>query len=101
MRKKVSDITDEDFYSLKISLIWQYFKSESFAFWMICAYLFLEYVRPKSIYPAIDFLPWTQLAVIGALLGCFTDKTIKWVSSSINILLILFLIIIVVIIIFI
>jgi O-antigen ligase len=94
MRKKVSDITDEDFYSLKMSLIWKYFKSESFAFWMICAYLFFEYVRPQSIYPAIDFLPWTQLAVIGALLGCFTDKTIKWVSSSINILLILFLIII-------
>jgi O-antigen ligase len=94
MRKNVSDITDEDFYSLKIGLIWQHFKSESFAFWMICAYLFFEYVRPQSIYPAIDFLPWTQLAVIGALLGCFTDKTIKWVSSSINILLILFLVII-------
>jgi probable O-glycosylation ligase (exosortase A-associated) len=94
MRKKVSDITDENFYSLKISLIWQHLKSESFAFWMICVYLFLEYVRPQSIYPAIDFLPWTQLAVIGALLGCFADKTVRWVSSSINILLILFLIII-------
>jgi O-antigen ligase len=94
MRKNVSDISDEDFYSLKIGLIWQHFKSESFAFWMICAYLFFEYVRPQSIYPAIDFLPWTQLAVIGALLGCFADKTIKWVSSSINTLQILFLIII-------
>lgn len=94
MRKNVSDISDEDFYSLKIGLIWQHFKSESFAFWMICAYLFFEYVRPQSIYPAIDFLPWTQLAVIGALLGCFADKTVRWVSSSINILLILFLIII-------
>lgn len=94
MRKKVNDITDEDFYSLKIGLIWQYFKSESFAFWMICIYLFFEYVRPQSIYPAIDFLPWTQMAVIGALLGCFADKTVRWVSSSVNVLLILFLIII-------
>lgn len=94
MRKKVNEITDEDFYSLKIGLIWQYFKSESFAFWMICVYLFFEYVRPQSIYPAIDFLPWTQMAVIGALLGCFTDKTVRWVSSSINVLLILFLIVI-------
>lgn len=94
MRKKANDITDEDFYSLKIGLIWQHFKSESFAFWMICAYLFFEYVRPQSIYPAIDVLPWTQLAVIGALLGCFLDKTVRWVSSSINVLLILFLIVI-------
>lgn len=94
MRKKANEITDEDFYSLKIGLIWQHFKSESFAFWMICAYLFFEYVRPQSIYPAIDVLPWTQLAVIGALLGCFLDKTVRWVSSSINVLLILFLIVI-------
>ncbi|SFM53546.1 O-antigen ligase [Marinobacter zhejiangensis] len=62
---------------------------------MICAYLFLEYVRPQSIYPAIDILPWTKLVVIGAILGCFTDKTVRWVSSSVNVLLIFFLLIIV------
>lgn len=61
---------------------------------MVCAYLFLEYVRPQSIYPAIDFLPWTQLAVLGAIAGCFTDKTVRWVSSPINKLIILFFIII-------
>jgi len=94
MRKKVREITDEDFYSLKIGMIWRYFKSESFAFWMICAYLFFEYVRPQSIYPAIDFLPWAQLTVIGAFLGCFADRTVRWVSSPANILLIIFLIII-------
>lgn len=94
MRKKIKEITDEDFYSLKAGMIWRYFKGESFAFWMICAYLFFEYVRPQSIYPVIDFLPWTQLTVIGALLGCFADRTVRWVSSSVNVLLIVFLIII-------
>lgn len=94
MRKQVKEIADEDFYSLKAGMIWRYFKRESFAFWMICAYLFFEYVRPQSIYPAIDFLPWTQLTVIGAFLGCFTDKTVRWVSSSVNVLLILFLVVI-------
>lgn len=92
MRKKVKEIADEDLYSLNIGKTWRYFKSESFAFWMICAYLFFEYVRPQSIYPAIDFLPWTQLTVIGALIGCFADRTVRWVSSSVNVLLILFLI---------
>lgn len=94
MRKKAREITDEDFYSLKIGMMWRYFKGESFAFWMICIYLGFEYVRPQSIFPVIDFLPWTQMAVIGAILGCFTDKTVRWVSSSVNVLLILFLIVI-------
>lgn len=92
MRKKVREIAEEDLYSLNIGLNWRYFKSESFAFWMICAYLFFEYVRPQSIYPTIDFLPWTQLTIIGAFVGCFADRTVRWVSSSVNVLLILFLI---------
>jgi len=92
--KKRNEISEEDIYALKFRAIWQYLKGESFAFWMICAYLFFEYVRPQSIYPAIDFLPWTQLTIIGAFLGCFTDKTVKWVSSAINKLLILFLLLI-------
>ncbi|MBL3556704.1 MULTISPECIES: O-antigen ligase family protein [Marinobacter] len=94
MRKKAKEITEEDLYSLNIGMNWRYLKSESFAFWMICMYLFFEYVRPQSIYPIIDFLPWTQLAIIGALVGCFADRTVRWVSSSVNVLLILFLILI-------
>jgi O-antigen ligase len=92
MRKKVREIAEEDLYSLNIGMNWRYLKSESFAFWMICAYLFFEYVRPQSIFPVIDFLPWTQLTIIGALVGCFTDRTVRWVSSSVNVLLVLFLI---------
>jgi len=92
--RKRHAVTDEDFYSLRVGPIWRHFKSESFAFWMVCAYLFLEYVRPQSIYPFIDFLPWTQLVVMGAILGCFTDKTVKWVSSPINVLLIVFLLLV-------
>lgn len=96
MRKKAREITDEDFYALNIKKMWQYFKGESFAFWMICAYLGFEYVRPQSIYPAIDIIPWTQLTLIGAILGSFTDRTVRWVSSPINGLLLLFLVLVVV-----
>ncbi|MEX2475908.1 O-antigen ligase family protein [Marinobacter sp.] len=81
---------DSDLYGLKVSAAWRQFRSESFAFWMICAYLFFEYVRPQSIYPVIDFLPWAQLLVVAALIGCFFDKTVTWVSSSINFLLVIF-----------
>lgn len=94
MVRKKKSISEEDLYSLKLSSIWQYFKGESFAFWMICAYLFFEYVRPQLIYPAIDFLPWTQIVLIGSILGCFSDKSVRWVSSSVNVLLIAFLFVI-------
>lgn len=94
MGRRNREVTDEEFYSLKVAPVWHHFKRESFAFWMICAYLFFEYVRPQSIYPVIDFLPWTQLVVLGAFFGCFMDKSVRWVSSPINVLLFLFLVII-------
>ena len=94
MVRRRQEVTDVDFYSLRVGRVWKYFAGESFAFWMVCGYLLVEYVRPQSLYPAIDFLPWTQLTVIGAILGCFTDKTIKWVSSPANKLLILLFLII-------
>lgn len=89
MVRRRREVTDEDFYSLRVVRVWKHFKSQSFAFWMVCGYLFFEYVRPQSLYPAIDFIPWTQLTVIGAILGCFIDKTVTWVSSPANKLLIL------------
>lgn len=43
------------------------------SFWFACTYLFLEYVRPQSIYPAIDVLPWAQLAVISTLVALLLE----------------------------
>lgn len=93
---KVKQFTDEDLFSLRPTKLWGYFKSESFAFWMICAYLFCEYVRPQSIMPSLDILPWTQLSILGALVGVIFDRTVKWIGSAINKLIILFLAIIIV-----
>jgi probable O-glycosylation ligase (exosortase A-associated) len=62
---------------------------------MICAYLFFEYVRPQSIIPSLDILPWTQITILGAIIGCFFDKTVRWVSSPVNVFIILFLLVIV------
>jgi len=88
-------ITLQDLFELRISTLWRYFKSESFAFWMICAYLFLEYFRPQSIYPQLAFLPWAQLAVLGAFVGCFSDKNVTWVKSSLNVWMLAFFIVII------
>lgn len=87
---KINQFTDEDLFSLQPGKLWGYFKSESFAFWMICTYLFFEYVRPQSIIPELDILPWTQLSVLGAFIGAILDKSVTWVSSAANKLIILF-----------
>lgn len=80
----------EDFYALRVKAIWKHFKSEHFSFWMICAYLFVEYVRPQSILPWLDFLPWAKVFVLGALVGWLADRNKKWVSSPINKWMVLF-----------
>lgn len=40
------------------SAIWASLRREPPAFWMLCAYIFVEYVRPQSAYPSLAILPW-------------------------------------------
>lgn len=94
MVKSKKEITIDSFYRLSIPSMWRYFKSETLAFWMICFYFFLEYVRPQSIYPVLDFLPWAQIALLGALFGCLIDKSVRWVSTQFNVWLIVFFVLI-------
>lgn len=47
---------------------------EHISFQLICVYFFFEYVRPQQIIPAIDILPWAQLAIMGAGLTWLTDN---------------------------
>lgn len=84
--------TVQDFYAFRIMNMWVYFISQHFSFWMICGYLFFEFVKPQALYPQIDFLPWAQLLLIGAMVGAFVDPTVKWVSSAANIYITLFFI---------
>lgn len=56
---------------------------------MVCFYLFFEYVRPQSIYPVLNFLPWTQISIIGAVIGYIFGREKGWVSSPVNKLLVL------------
>ena len=95
MRKaKPEDFKVEDFYFLKIKNMWKYFWSEHPAFWCICGYLFVEYFRPQSIYPAIDFLPWAQLFLVSAFVLSIIDPKSRTKLSLIHYLVILFSILI-------
>lgn len=80
----------QDFYAVKVGVLWSAFKQESPAFWWLCAYFFFEYIRPASIYPVLDILPWAQISLFFTLIYAIPDKNIKWVSSGANVLFILF-----------
>lgn len=91
MVKRPVEIPIEDLYALKPRAFWQQLKQEHFSFWMICTYLFVEYVRPQSIFPSIDVLPWAKVFLILSLIGRVMDRNTKWVSDPANIWLTLFL----------
>ena len=88
--------TIDDFYVFNAKNMWSYFKGQHYAYWMICCYLFFEFVRPQALYPGIDFLPWAQLFLMGSLVGMFADGTIKHVRSVANVYLVGFSILIVI-----
>lgn len=92
---KQNKIDIVDYYAVRPSLIWKGIKQEPPAFWWLCIYFLFEYVRPQSLYPAIDILPYTQISLLLACLYAFSDRSIKWVSNSGNILFILFILVVV------
>jgi O-antigen ligase len=85
----------EDIYALKFLSMWTHFKNESLAFWMICGYLFVEYVRPQSIYPAIDFLPWASVFLLGAAGAWMIDRKERWVRDPVNKWLMMYLVVLI------
>ncbi|MFQ3262053.1 O-antigen ligase family protein [Reinekea sp.] len=89
-KAKPEDFKVEDFYFLKIKTMWRYFWSEHPAFWCACGFLFFEYFRPQTIYPAIDILPWSQLFILGALGLSILDKKSFFKINYPTVLIVLF-----------
>jgi len=44
--------------------IWAFLRKQPASYWLVCAYVFIEYVRPQQIYPVIEGLPF-GMATIG------------------------------------
>jgi len=87
---KQKEVEISDFYAFNIGAIWRGFKQQSAAFWFLCVYVLFEYVRPQTLYPVVDILPWTQIALMMALVMAFLDRNAKWVSNPGNALLMTF-----------
>ncbi len=79
-------------YTLNPWALWSQFRKEHFAFWMICLYLIMEYVRPQSVYPGLDFLPWDKVFVGLAALAVPLDPQRCRVRDATNWWMTLFLV---------
>ena len=73
-----------EIYAFKIGSLWRALKAEHLSLWMLCSYFFFEYVRPQSLYPVLDVLPWAQLFLIGTLVAAILDPSARWVSNIQN-----------------
>ena len=51
--------------------IWRFLLTQPLSFWLLCIYMFFEYVRPQQLFPAINVLPWAQISLVGALVSHF------------------------------
>jgi putative inorganic carbon (HCO3(-)) transporter len=95
-KKLIKKVGTKDLCALKVSVIWKGFWQEHTSFWFLCAYYFFEYVRPQSLYPAIDFFPWSTFFLGLTLISSFTNKSISWVINPMNKLMVLFCILVVI-----
>ncbi len=81
-------------YQVKVKEIWEYLKGEDALFWLVNIYLFFEYVRPQTLYPAIDVIPFTRIIIIVTLGLALVKGRLFAVRNPMNNLLVAFFVVI-------
>jgi len=74
----------EGLYAIQIRKIISTIREEGWAFIFICTYLFFEYVRPQSIYPLIDIIPWVPLVLFLSFSALFFSGDFKPQPNKLN-----------------
>ncbi len=80
-----------DMYTLELKDIVHTLRTESTVYLIVLLYLFFEYVRPQSLYPAIDIIPYGKIIISMCLILYLLQKKRNDVSNTANILMVLFL----------
>lgn len=62
---------------LSPAAIWRVFRRQSWAFWLLCLYFLFEYVRPQSIYPVLNVVPWAQFTLVACLIAALVEEKIR------------------------
>ena len=75
----------EKLYTLNPKALWSQFRKEHFSFWMLCAYLILQYFDPLRIYSAISSVPLDKIVLGLAILTLPMDPRRGWVRDWTNV----------------
>ena len=67
----------EDLLALNPAKLWAAATRQSPSFWCLSFYLMVEYVRPQSVWVAIDVLPWGQTALAATLIALLLEVGLK------------------------
>ena len=59
--------------ALRIGDIVSFVRQQPVSFWGLNFYVFIEYVRPQSVYPALNFLPWGKLSIVVTTLAWLAE----------------------------
>lgn len=78
-------------YSIRAREIWAYLHTQDSLFWLINIYLFFEYVRPQTIYPAIDVFPFVLTLLLITMVAFALQHHSPLVKNPLNKLLFLYL----------
>jgi putative inorganic carbon (HCO3(-)) transporter len=84
-----------ELYDLRLKTLWNAFKREGLAFWLVCAYLMFEYVRPQSVYPALEFFPWSTATMLATAVAVLATRRTARLGSPAHGLLALFSLVVV------
>ncbi len=85
----------QELYALNIKALWVGLKQEHISFWFLCLYYLFEYIRPQSIYPAMDVIPWGLAVLFMWLVSTLMNPLAVSVSNPLNKLLVVFLIVVI------
>ena len=77
-------------YEMKIGEIWRYLKKQEALFWLINLYLFFEYIRPQTLYKALDIMPYAQIVLIVTLGIAVSKGCLGRVKNPLNKLLVIY-----------
>jgi len=66
-------ITIRRLSALRLRDIVSFVRRQPISFWGLNFYVFIEYVRPQSIYPSLNFLPWGKVSIIVTTLALLLE----------------------------
>lgn len=81
---------------IRFNALMKELKRSDFSFQLILAYVFIEYVRPQTMYPSINFIPYGKVIITLCILSSFFKKYKPVLTRTANTEMLSFMIVIVI-----